>query len=506
MTQENDLSNINTRSIDQKVADRRDSEWDVRNASRNYASLVASQAGIAVFSFVSVWLATRYLGKDGYGGLAALIAVAQIAQISIMWTCTALGRYGVEEFVSTGQISKTFWARTLIFLPNLLVVVLLSVYWLPPIGEIFKLPLASYPYVLLHLTALAFGMHVQFAVQAVKMPRLQGNLQLFERVLTLTILLVLIISAQLTFITAMWAYILPQFASTGIGIYKLFPYLRSAPQFERSRVSEIIRFSLPLPLYSLLSYFSFNYLDTVFILRYMTVSDLGVYTVAYQINGLFLQLPTLAGSLLLPYFVTAQVESDRSDLKLRYFREIVPVLTLGFGLIATGVAAVLNYFLPLIFGTGFAHAADLMWVFAAASTLTLPVATGYLPISNSVELTKVQMFAAIAAATLNVSLNIILIPRYGLMGCAWATVGAFAGNMVVFALMLGRKLQLPTMTTVGATVPTVVGAAVYSMTFSLFMSGLATLSLSALLVYFEREAIMAGVNRIGGLRKWGTSN
>lgn len=492
--------------MDRKAADRQDSGWDLRNAPRNYASLVVSQGGIAAFSFVSVWLATRYLGNEGYGGLAALIAVAQIAQISIMWTCTALGRYGVEEFVSTGQISKTFWARTLIFLPNLLVIILLSVFWLPPIGEIFKLPAAAYPYVLLHLTALAFGMHVQFAIQAVKMPRLQGNLQLIERFLTLAILIGLIASAKLTFITAMWAYILPQFASTGIGVYKLFPFLRSVPRFERSRIMEIIRFSLPLPLYSLLSYFSFNYLDAVFILRYMTVSDLGVYSVAYQISGLFLQLPMLAGSLLLPYFVTAQVESGRSDMKQRYFSEIVPVLTLGFGLLTTGVAVVLSYLLPVIFGAGFAHAADLMWIFAAASTFTLPVATGYLPISNSVELTKVQMFAAIAAAVLNVSLNILLIPQYGLMGCAWATVGAFAGNMVVFALMLGRKLQLPTMTSVAATLPTAFGAAVYSITYSLLMAGFTTISLCALFVYFRREAIMAGVNRIGGLRKWGTSN
>jgi O-antigen/teichoic acid export membrane protein len=54
------------------ISDRQSSGWDIKNAFRNYSTLVAAQVVVAVFSFASVWLITRYLGTDGYGGVVAV--------------------------------------------------------------------------------------------------------------------------------------------------------------------------------------------------------------------------------------------------------------------------------------------------------------------------------------------------------------------------------------------------------------------------------------------------
>ena len=74
-------------------------------------SLVLAQGGSAFFAFASVWLLTRSLGSEGYGGVVAVIAASQMVQVLLNWTTTAVVRFGVEEFVETGKIARTFWLR-----------------------------------------------------------------------------------------------------------------------------------------------------------------------------------------------------------------------------------------------------------------------------------------------------------------------------------------------------------------------------------------------------------
>jgi O-antigen/teichoic acid export membrane protein len=246
----------------------------------------------------------------------------------------------------------------------------------------------------------------------------------------------------------------------------------------------------------MLSYFSFNQLDAIFILRYLTKADLGVYSVAYQINGLILQLPTLAGYLLMPLFITVRLNSEDNQIQTVYFRDILPLLTLGLGLFCTCVAAIGYYVLPLIFGQDFVQVGSLLWIFAAATTVSVPVATGFLPLSNSTSTTYVQMFAAFAAAIFNISLNVLLIPRFGLIGCAWATVAAFTANMIIFAWLLGRKFALPRLTAMLATCPALLGAACFSWNRNVIFSVLVVLLSTSVLFWARRELFVNGLRKL----------
>src|SRR5205823_9777847 len=107
-------------------------------------------------------------------------------------------------------------------------------------------------------------------------------------------------------------------------------------------IAKLLKFSLPLIPYSLIGYFSTNYLDAIFISQYLTRADLGIYSVAYQINGILLQFPLLAGTLLLPLFVTLR-SSGKADRVTTYMEDLLPLLTFVGGLIAVCSALVLTY-------------------------------------------------------------------------------------------------------------------------------------------------------------------
>jgi len=203
------------------ASERQSANWDIRNAPKNYLSLVLSQIGSAFFAFASVWLISKTIGSEGYGGVVAIIAASQVAQVLVNWTSVAVVRFGVDEFIETEKIARAFWIRLFILLPNLLFVLLVSNLWFPPLAVWLRLAPEIFPLVFLHFTVNAFWIHIQFSFQAVKMPRLQGGLMAVERILTFTSLLILLASGKLNSISAMVCYAVAPLAMVFAGFFFL---------------------------------------------------------------------------------------------------------------------------------------------------------------------------------------------------------------------------------------------------------------------------------------------
>ncbi|MEQ1644414.1 MAG: hypothetical protein ABL959_13285, partial [Pyrinomonadaceae bacterium] len=167
------------------VSERQSSDWDVRHAPRNYFWLLIYQVGSSAFAFAAVWLITQKTGPDGYGGVFAVIAASQIVQIFTNWTTVAVIRYGVDEFVETAAIARTFWSRFVILTVNLVLLLAGTSLWFPFLGDWLRLTPDMLWLVLIHFVISAFWMHVQMGMQAAKMLRGQGMLQMFERLIIL---------------------------------------------------------------------------------------------------------------------------------------------------------------------------------------------------------------------------------------------------------------------------------------------------------------------------------
>jgi O-antigen/teichoic acid export membrane protein len=489
-------SSASEQEIGSGTSERRNVSWDVRNVGSNYFFLIATQLGTAVFSLASVSILTRSLGAEGYGGVAVILVASQLAQILVMWTCTALTRFGVQEFVETGEISTTFWTRTAILVPNLLLLVLLAPFWLPPLATWLKVPSEAFLLVVFNLTANAVWMHIQFALHAIKLPRLHSLLLMLERVVTFFILLVLIWTKVLSPISAIVAYTIPPLIAAIVGLGFLRPHISRKVAIRRERMKEVLLFSFPLVFYSILSHLSFNHIDSIFVLRYMSVADLGIYTVAYQVNGLFLQLPVLAGLLVMPLFVTAQATNDDVRISSFYFRDVLPLLTLLLSVFWVLFAAVSFYLLPSIFGESFRSVGALLFVFAASSALATPVLMGFLPLSNSTSATYVATIAAGAAGVANVLFNFLLIPRFGLIGCVWATGISYAASLAAFAFLLSRKFNVSCASTFYAAVPAILGAASFSITGGVFSTVAVVLVAASVLFVWDRQSLWSGARRL----------
>ncbi len=197
-----------TNQSSDKESSRRRASWDLQNIFKNYFALIGTQFGSAVFSFASVTLATQFLGTEGYGGIVALLAASLTIQFLVSWSGVALVRYGVEEFVETGEISKSFWGRTLILLSSLLPLLIVSPWLSTFLINWLKLPLGTAPLIVFHFIVTAFWLHVQQTLQAAKLLRSQGVLLMLEKAFVFVALLILGLSNQLSWRVAFAAYII----------------------------------------------------------------------------------------------------------------------------------------------------------------------------------------------------------------------------------------------------------------------------------------------------------
>jgi O-antigen/teichoic acid export membrane protein len=479
--------------------ERQSANWDISNAPKNYLLLVLAQFGGAFFAFASVWLLSRRIGSEGYGGVVAIIAASQVAQILINWTSIAVVRFGVEEFVETGRIAHTFWLRFFVLAPNILLVVLAANHWFPPLAGWLKLPAESFWFVILHFSASALWIHVQFGLQGAKLPRIQGFFLMLERFLILVGIGVLLGLGSLTPLSALLSYSVAPLLMTAAGIIYLRRYLFSRFSIDLRFVKKIVAFSLPLLPFSLIGYFSGSYVDAIFVSNFLSTRDLGIYSIATQIAGIVLQLPTLANSLLLPMFVSLQKESENQKT-LNYFQNILPSLTLFWGIACTVISFVGFMAIPLIFDAEFRVAIIPLWILLSASVLTIPAALGYSPLSNSTSTTYISMLAAIFSAVTNITANFMLIPRYGMIGCAWATLMAYFVGVLTFALLLRRSAKIQLSWTFLATLPCISGAVFFTFYQNPWLPLILCLIVSFLVSYLYRTSLQRTFSFLKNMR------
>ncbi len=486
--------------IANKTDERRTATWDLSNAFGNYATLVVSQIAVGLFSLLSVRLCTQTLGAEGYGGIVAIIAASSVAQIFVNWTCVGLARFGVEEFVESGNISKSFWARTIIFLPNSLIFLVFSLAWFPLLANWLKLPNEAFWLVILHFIITTCWLHVQHAFQGAKLPKLQGSFLAFERVLIFSTLAILAFTGNLTWISAVWAYIVPPFLMTVIGLWQIRKLVSWKPDFDGETMRKMLRYAAPLIPFSVIGYLSTSYLDAIFISQYLNKTELGIYNVAYQINGILMQFPVLAGSLLMPMFVTFQ-SNKQDDIIQKYLTDVLPLLTLIWGLACVFTAMLGMFFIPIIFGSEVAAASGILWILVISAVLSFPSFVGYIPYVHQISATYIGTPMAIGAALTNVVANYLLIPRYGLVGCAWATVLSIAASLLVVFALVHLRHSVKHRWTLQAILPTIAVCGYYSWSNNLPVSLLIGLSLLVLSAIIYQKNLRTAVELLLNYRK-----
>jgi PST family polysaccharide transporter len=187
------------------------------------------------------------------------------------------------------------------------------------------------------------------------------------------------------------------------------------------RVRELLKEVFPLAL-SAMVIILYMRIDKIMLGELLDDEAVGLYTAATKIFEVLYFIPSAFVMSLGPALVRAR-ESDAGNYLARV-EEMFSVVAIGTILIALPISVFANPLITFIFGPNFTSAAPVLQIHIWALVFSaLGVASGqYLLLEgfNSIILQRTALGAAV-----NILLNVLWIPRYGIVGAAWASLIAY---------------------------------------------------------------------------------
>jgi O-antigen/teichoic acid export membrane protein len=277
-----------------------------------------------------------------------------------------------------------------------------------------------------------------FAFVPLNLLRIQGRARTFAAVnvarnLANTVLKVALVLAGFGVTGVLWS----DFIATALLALGLLPVLvrHARPAFSGQMLRAVLAFGLPKAPHGLMIH-ALNLADRILLARYRPLDVVGVYDKAYTL-GAGVKFGLSPFETAWQPFVLARMRQPDAP---RILARVITYAAAAFILLALGIAV---FGRELLLALTFTNPS--FWVGAPVIpvvVLAYLLHGGFLLTSIGIGIEKkaryYPMITAAAAAT-NIGLNLALIPRFGMMGAAWATVAGYA-VMAAFGGFVAQRL------------------------------------------------------------------
>jgi O-antigen/teichoic acid export membrane protein len=210
-------------------------------------------------------------------------------------------------------------------------------------------------------------------------------------------------------------------------------------QFDRGLLRAMNRFGMPL-VPSALALWAINFIDRFFVAVFKGQDEVGVYSLAVRASSVIVFL-MVAFRLAWPAFAYSigddSVAKRTYAFVLTYLLFLCCWVSLVLGLLSPWIVQVLAPNKP-----AFYRASEAIGILAFAGTAY----AGYTVLAIGIgraRRTQLNWIVTGAAALLNVALNLVLIPPYGMIGAAISTVAAYVAMFIGMTLNAQRVWPVP---------------------------------------------------------------
>jgi len=231
-------------------------------------------------------------------------------------------------------------------------------------------------------------------------------------------------------------------------LYKKIGGKVSQWKFSRVIAMRLLRFSWPLALSVFLISIHMK-IDQVMIGNMLDIEQVGIYSVAVNLSGAWLFIPSILVSTFMPYFVSLR----ESDSELYHYR-LIQLYSLMFWMgVVVGLVTILfgESIIGFLFGAAYIDAyTALVFNIWNGIFISQAVARGIWMISENLQIYR--LYNNIIVVVLNIAVNLLLIPKYGIAGAAIATLMTQALGTWVVSLFW-RPLRSSTLAMIRSTNP-----------------------------------------------------
>lgn len=203
-----------------------------------------------------------------------------------------------------------------------------------------------------------------------------------------------------------------------------------------SIVAPALKFGVPL-LPAAYAIWGLNWVDRLFLVQYHSLHDIGIYAAAYGIGYAVIQIFVNPIWMLYPNTI-AQLHNQRDPGGVDRLLHLTVWAILLFSMPAiTGMWALGTPIMALVAGEGFQGGADIMWIIALAYLCLMLASFGDIALGLAFRQYWATVSIGLAFGT-NLVLNGFLIPPFGILGAALATLAAFSVQLL-FSTVMARR-------------------------------------------------------------------
>jgi O-antigen/teichoic acid export membrane protein len=208
------------------------------------------------------------------------------------------------------------------------------------------------------------------------------------------------------------------------------PFFNFHPVINYSRVMDLLKISWPLAL-AALSASIYHRVDQVMIERFLTAGELGYYATAVNLAGLMSIIPNAFMASVYPLLCQHVTYPDRferiANTSFRWLLSSSIVVACLFVIVGEPLVV-------FIYGNQFAYSGRILGVLGWSQVaICFGVIAAQILISREKQL--YLTLATIVGAIVNILGNIVILPRYGIIGAAWVNVFSYSlASIFIFVL------------------------------------------------------------------------
>lgn len=391
-----------------------------QGAINNYFSIVIAQVISVPLSLLCLSLITKMLGPLNYGRYALFLASFQFFYaVFINWIRNATIRFGSEEFTKGSKLNKVFSAQSFILSCAIGLSLTLLFILRKKIAIFTGLTPQAYLYIAVFLILYSvFDFICQMLQASHQIGRYALSLVIRQCVILGLVVLVFVFKAGLGPLSLIG---METFSYLAVLLFALYPFLRvgyfSPIVLNKRMLSDSVMYSLPVMLIFVLGYFSL-WADTLLLRFFLNFEAVGRYEAANRLVQYISSLVMPISVIAFPMAVSIKTKG-RDDLILKYAQRVIPQLSFFWGVFITLLMLISSLLFKVIFGSQYTGSVLIFQVLLVGISFQF-LCVMYTALLQSYDFNKALLFIVSLTAALNLSGDLLLIPRIGIIGAAYA--------------------------------------------------------------------------------------
>ena len=382
---------------------------------------------------ISIPVFTYLLTPADYGVINIFTANVELAAILFTLNGTVgVGRYYFEE---GKQDFNSLLFTSMVFSFSLLALFGIVLSWQSSFfAELVDLPSGTIKYIVPASVLIVMSNYMLAVFRAAGRSKEIRNFGIQKTYVEffVSVLLILLLSTELYY-GRIWSFALAAGIFGAIAFVKLKPYIE--PKFQSKHLVYLFSYSLPLlPAY--LGTLILSYFDRLMLNSMVSEESAGLYSFAYNIAGLQYMVSNAVMNAWVPKYYKQMKTGNYRELDEQGVRLFKIIGLATFALVAFG------QYIGIVLGSKSFHDGLSIIPVVIIGQFFMTFSIIY---KNSISFSKKTILSTIAILTsagLNVVLNYLFIPKYGMAAAAWTTLAAYMVQGILMMYLVRKFLKV----------------------------------------------------------------